>query len=269
MIYEIYVRSFADGNGDGIGDLTGLRVAPAVPARPRRRRDLADAVLHARRCGDGGYDVADYRDVDPRVGTLADFDAMVDRRARRGHPGDRRHRPQPLLVRAPVVPGRRSPPGPVPSERDRYIFRPSGPDGGPPNDWQSVFGGAAWTQIADGRVVPAPVRHLAAGLQLGERARCAPSSSRSCGSGWTAASTASASTWPTAWSRPKACRRSAALTPACSSRPRCRTGTRTRCTRSTAAGGRSSTPTRATGWPSPRRGCPARSGWPATSARTS
>ena len=81
VIYEIYIRSFADGNGDGIGDLTGLR------SRLPYLRDLGvDAIwltpFYTSPMRDGGYDVADYRDVDPKVGTLADFDDDGDRRPR-------------------------------------------------------------------------------------------------------------------------------------------------------------------------------------------
>src|SRR5215831_2229580 len=76
VIYEVYVRSFADGNGDGTGDLVGLR------RRLPYLRDLGvDAVwltpFYRSPMIDGGYDVADYRDVDPSLGTLADFDTML------------------------------------------------------------------------------------------------------------------------------------------------------------------------------------------------
>jgi alpha-glucosidase len=76
VIYEIYVRSFADSSGDGIGDLAGLR------ERLPYLRDLGvDAIwltpFYRSPMVDGGYDVADYRAVDPRVGTLHDFDAML------------------------------------------------------------------------------------------------------------------------------------------------------------------------------------------------
>jgi alpha-glucosidase len=148
VIYEIYVRSFADGNGDGTGDLAGLR------ERLPYLRDLGiDAVwltpFYRSPMIDGGYDVADYRDVDPRVGTLSDFDAMLATAHDLG-----------LRVIVDLVPNHSSSAhpwfqsalraGPGSPERDRYLFRPSGPDGGPPNDWESIFGGAAWTRVDDG-----------------------------------------------------------------------------------------------------------------------
>ena len=148
VIYEIYIRSFADGNGDGIGDMTGL-----TSRLPYLRHLGIDAIwltpFYRSPMRDGGYDVADYRDVDPRVGNLPDFDAMVTAAHAEG-----------IRVVVDIVPNHSSSEhpwfqaalaaGPESVERDRYIFRPSGPDGGPPNDWQSVFGGAAWTQVADG-----------------------------------------------------------------------------------------------------------------------
>ncbi len=148
VIYEIYVRSFADGNGDGIGDMAGLR------SRLPYLRDLGvDAIwltpFYRSPMRDGGYDVADYRDVDPKVGTLSEFDEMVATARTEG-----------IRVIVDIVPNHSSSDhpwfiaalaaGPGSPERDRYLFRPSGPDGGPPNDWQSVFGGSAWTQVSDG-----------------------------------------------------------------------------------------------------------------------
>ncbi|GAA4258441.1 glycoside hydrolase family 13 protein [Dactylosporangium darangshiense] len=148
VIYEVYVRSFADGNGDGIGDLIGLR---------ERLPHLADLGVDAiwltpffrSPMVDGGYDVSDYRDVDPSFGTLADFDAMLAAAHGLG-----------LRVIIDVVPNHTSSAHPwfaqalqaLPDDpaRARYHFRPPAPDGGPPNDWESVFGGPAWTQVADG-----------------------------------------------------------------------------------------------------------------------
>ena len=77
VCYQVYVRSFADSNGDGVGDLAGSAAA-ALPRRPRGRRGVAHAVLPLPE-HDHGYDVADYRDVDPLFGTLADFDALLAR----------------------------------------------------------------------------------------------------------------------------------------------------------------------------------------------
>lgn len=145
----MYPRSFADANGDGIGDLAGVR------DRLPYLRDLGiDAIwlspFYTSPMVDGGYDVADYRDVDPMFGTLADFDALVSTAHVLG-----------LRVIVDLVPNHTSsahpwfadalasPPG---SEaRARYIFRDGSPDGGPPNDWQSVFGGPSWTRVHDGQ----------------------------------------------------------------------------------------------------------------------
>ncbi|GAA3206613.1 glycoside hydrolase family 13 protein [Dactylosporangium siamense] len=145
-IYEIYVRSFADGNGDGEGDLIGLR------ERLPYLKDLGvDAIwltpFFRSPMIDGGYDVADYRDVDPMFGTLADFDAMLAA----AHALD-------IRVIVDIVPNHTSsqhawfaealaaPPGSL--ARDRYIFRPATEE--PPNDWESIFGGRAWTRTPDG-----------------------------------------------------------------------------------------------------------------------
>ncbi len=151
VVYQIYPRSFVDTDGDGIGNLAG------VTARADYLADLGvDAVwlspFYPSELADGGYDVADYRDVDPRLGTLDDFDAMVAALHVRGikvvvdivpnHTSDQHRWFQEALTA-----GRGSP------ERERYIFREgSGPDGGePPTDWHSMFGGPAWRQVDDGQ----------------------------------------------------------------------------------------------------------------------
>ena len=150
VIYQVYVRSFADSDGDGEGDLRG------VTDRLPYLRDLGvDALwltpFYTSPLADGGYDVADYRAVDPRFGTLADFDAMLAGAHEAG-----------LRVIVDLVPNHSSSAhpwfvaalaaAPGSAERDRYIFRPGrGPDGAePPNDWESVFGGPAWTRLPDG-----------------------------------------------------------------------------------------------------------------------
>jgi alpha-glucosidase len=151
VIYQVYVRSFADSDGDGTGDLRGLR------SRLPYLRDLGvDAVwltpFYRSPMVDGGYDVADHRDVDPMFGTLDDFDAMTADAHALG-----------LRVIVDVVPNHTSsahrwfqealaaPPGHP--ARERYIFRDGkGPDGAePPNDWESIFGGAGWTRVPDGQ----------------------------------------------------------------------------------------------------------------------
>jgi alpha-glucosidase len=148
VIYQIYPRSFADGNGDGMGDLKGAR------ARLPYLRELGvDAVwlspFYASPQADAGYDVADYRAIDPMFGTLHDADALIRDAHALG-----------LRVIVDVVPNhssdrhewfRRAQAG-DPAARERYHFRPGrGPSGDePPNDWESIFGGPAWTRTPDG-----------------------------------------------------------------------------------------------------------------------
>ena len=149
VVYQIYLRSFADGDGDGIGDLTGLR------ARLQYLAGLGiDAIWvnpwYPSPMVDGGYDVTDYRAIDPVFGTLAEAETLIQEAHRHG-----------LRVLADIVPNHTSDrhpwfqaalaggPGSLP--RQRYIFRPGrGDDGrGPPNDWRSVFGSPAWTRVTE------------------------------------------------------------------------------------------------------------------------
>ena len=153
VIYQVYPRSFADSDGDGIGDL------PGITARLDHLADLGvDALwlspFYPSPQHDAGYDVSDYRDVDPRFGTLGDMEALL---ARAGDLG--------LKVIVDLVPNHTSDQhpwfaealagGPASGARERYIFRDGrGPAGSqPPTDWESVFGGPAWTRVteADGR----------------------------------------------------------------------------------------------------------------------
>jgi alpha-glucosidase len=151
VVYQVYPRSFADANGDGIGDL------PGVTSRVPYLQQLGvDAVwlspFYPSALADGGYDVDDYRDVDPRLGTLADFDEMVAALHEAGikvvvdivpnHSSDRHEWFREALASPPGSPA-----------RDRYIFRDGlGPDGSqPPSDWESIFGGPAWERTPDGQ----------------------------------------------------------------------------------------------------------------------
>jgi alpha-glucosidase len=143
VIYEIYVRSFADSDGDGEGDLEGIRTHLGY------LRDLGvDAVwltpFYPSPMADGGYDVADYRGVNPRFGALHGFDDLLADAHAHG-----------IRVIVDLVPNHSSSahpwfvealaaaPGSPP--RDRYIFSDT------INDWQSVFGGPAWSQVPDGQ----------------------------------------------------------------------------------------------------------------------
>ncbi|MCB2414006.1 glycoside hydrolase family 13 protein [Demequina sp. TTPB684] len=149
VIYQIYPRSFADASGDGIGDLRGVT---------QHLTDLVnlgvDAVwlspFYASPQKDAGYDVADYRQVDPLFGTLSDVDDLIDTAHGLG-----------LRVIADIVPNHTSSDhawflealaeGPGSPARDRYLFREGKGKSGelPPNNWQSVFGGPAWTRVTE------------------------------------------------------------------------------------------------------------------------
>ncbi|MEV6286789.1 glycoside hydrolase family 13 protein [Kribbella sp. NPDC051770] len=148
VVYQVYPRSFADSDGDGIGDLQGI-----ISRVPYLTSLGIDAVwlspFYPSALADGGYDVDDYRDVDPRLGTLADFDELVGTLHTAGiklivdivpnHSSDRHEWFQEALAAPKGSP-----------ERDRYIFR-EGDGDQPPSDWDSVFGGSAWAQIHDGQ----------------------------------------------------------------------------------------------------------------------
>ncbi|MFI9326646.1 glycoside hydrolase family 13 protein [Kitasatospora sp. NPDC052868] len=149
VIYQVYPRSFADSNGDGMGDLPGIR------SRLPYLRDLGvDAVwlspFYASPQADAGYDVADYRAVDPMFGTLLDADALIRDAHALG-----------LRIIVDLVPNHSSDQhewfqralreGPASPLRERYHFRPGKGENGelPPNDWESIFGGPAWTRSAN------------------------------------------------------------------------------------------------------------------------
>ncbi|MBV9754248.1 MAG: DUF3459 domain-containing protein [Hyphomicrobiales bacterium] len=142
VLYQIYPRSFQDTNGDGIGDLEGIR---------RRLDHLVslgvDAIwispIFASPMADFGYDVSDYRAIDPIFGTMEDFDRLLDEAHRKSlkvildyvpnHTSDE----HPWFIESRA--SRRS------AKRDWYVWRDARADGGPPTNWQSEFGGSAWT----------------------------------------------------------------------------------------------------------------------------
>ncbi len=133
VVYQIYPRSFQDTDGDGVGDLPGITARLDHVARLG-----ADAVwlspIHPSPLADYGYDVADYAGVDPTLGTLADFDDLVDAAHRRG-----------LRLLMDLVPCHTSIEHPwFRAHPDWYIWA----DGGPPNNWVASFGGSAWSQDA-------------------------------------------------------------------------------------------------------------------------
>lgn len=148
-VYQIYPRSFSDSNGDGLGDIRGITAKV-----PYLKQLGIDAVwlspFYPSALADGGYDVDDYRDVDPKLGTLEDFAEMSAALHAAGikliadivpnHSSNRHEWFQEALA---------SPKGSA--ARDRYIFRDGkGPDGEfPPSDWDSVFGGPAWERITE------------------------------------------------------------------------------------------------------------------------
>jgi alpha-glucosidase len=149
VIYQVYVRSFADANGDGVGDLAGVR------ARLPYLADLGVDALwfnpwYASPMADAGYDVADYRRIDPSFGTLAEAEALIEEAHALG-----------LKVIVDIVPNHVSDrhawfrealaAGPGSEARELFWFRPGRGEHGelPPNDWRSEFGGPAWTRTND------------------------------------------------------------------------------------------------------------------------
>ena len=151
VIYQIYPRSFADQNGDGMGDLPGIAMR-----LPKLKELGVDAIwlspFFTSPQKDAGYDVADYRDVDPLFGSLQDFDLMVTKAHELGlrvmidlvpnHSSDQHEWFQKALAASPGS-----------AERNYYHFKDGRGENGelPPNNWVSMFGGPAWTRVPDGQ----------------------------------------------------------------------------------------------------------------------
>ncbi|GAA6124149.1 alpha-amylase family glycosyl hydrolase [Bifidobacterium psychraerophilum] len=151
VVYQIYPRSFKDVNGDGLGDIAGVTEKIAY-----LKALGVDAIwlspFYPSALADGGYDIIDYRNVDPRLGTMDDFDAME----RAAHQAG-------IKIVVDIVPNHTSnehvwfkqalADGRGSAARDRYIFKEgSGPNGElPPNNWGSLFGGPAWERVDDGQ----------------------------------------------------------------------------------------------------------------------
>ena len=149
VVYQVYVRSFADANGDGVGDLAGV-----LQHLPYLRALGIDALWfnpwYPSPMADSGYDISDYRSIDPAFGTLADAEQLIAEAGVLGirtivdivpnHVSDQHPWFREALASQPGSP-----------ERERFWFRPGRGASGelPPNEWQSIFGGSAWTRTAD------------------------------------------------------------------------------------------------------------------------
>jgi alpha-glucosidase len=149
VVYQVYPRSFADSDGDGIGDLNGVRNKLPYLA------DLGvDAIwltpFYPSPLADGGYDVSDYCDVDPLLGSLTDFDDLVKEAGTHGIRVIVDLVPNHCSVEHPLFQAALTA-GPGSRERDRFFFREGRAAELPPNNWLSVFGGPAWTRLPDGQ----------------------------------------------------------------------------------------------------------------------
>ena len=166
-MYQVYVRSFADADGDGIGDLEGLR---------QRLDHIAslgvDAIwlcpIYPSPQRDHGYDVADYFDIEPAYGDLAGVRPRSSPTpTQHGVRVAAGHRAEPLQRPAPVVPGRPRAPRRAATSGPGSGSAPGRDGDGPPNNWPAAFGGSVWTAVGgdDPRVVPRHVHAVPAGLR--------------------------------------------------------------------------------------------------------
>jgi alpha-glucosidase len=142
VVYQIYPRSFKDSNGDGVGDLAGIIEKLDYSSHTLGVDAIWLSPFYPSPMADFGYDVANYTDVDPLFGDLATFDELVAQAHRRG-----------LKIIVDWVPNHSSDQHPwfvesrssrANPKRDWYVWRDPRPDGSPPNNWLSVFGGPAW-----------------------------------------------------------------------------------------------------------------------------
>jgi alpha-glucosidase len=149
VVYQVYIRSFVDENGDGIGDIAGLQ-----DRLPYLVELGVDALWlnpwYPSPMADGGYDVSDYRAIDPMFGTLEEAESMMKEAHSLGlkvfldivpnHTSDHHHWFREALAA-----------GPGSTARDRYVFRAGRGSGGslPPNNWRSGFGGPAWVRVTE------------------------------------------------------------------------------------------------------------------------
>ena len=167
VVYQIYPRSFADSNGDGIGDLGGI-IGRLDYVRALGVDVIWLSPVYRSPQADNGYDISDYRDIEPMFGTLAEFDALLAKVHELGmklvmdlvvnHTSDE----HPWFAESRSA--RDSP------KRDWYLWRDAR-DGAEPNNWGSLFGGSAWQWDDDHRaVLPAPVRPEATRSELDEPA---------------------------------------------------------------------------------------------------
>lgn len=154
VVYQVYPRSFADSNGDGMGDIPGI-----TSKLPYLKELGIDAIwlspFYTSPQKDAGYDVANYIDVDPRFGSLADADDLITKAHELGikvivdivpnHSSDQHEKFQEALAAGPGSP-----------ERDMYIFRDGLGENGelPPNNWRSIFHGSAWTRVTEADGTP-------------------------------------------------------------------------------------------------------------------
>ena len=196
VIYQIYPRSFKDTNGDGVGDLAGIIERLDYLSQTLGVDAIWLSPFYPSPMADFGYDVADYTDVDPLFGDLATSTPGGGGAPRAGcsviidfvpnHTSDQ----HPWFVES-----RSSRDNP---KRDWYIWRDAKPDGAPPNNWLSVFRRPGLgVGRGDRPVLPALVPQGAARPQLAQPGGAKRPCSTCCASGWSAAWTASASTWLT------------------------------------------------------------------------